>query len=191
MSNAVSNVASNEVTLAHRRLDRVLQPGLVERAGSLEDAELLALRTGATEEEDELSYRRRLLQGRLDLLRAELERRRCGEGPAVRGDSDADLVAALSAVLVDRSRRGSGTHLAEPHASTAPRRRRADELAVDDVHLSQPADLTDDELAEAIEQLAALEGHVSAVRRQVQRVADALDAEVERRVSVGALPPVD
>jgi len=182
---------SDEVTLAHRRLDRVLQPGLTERAGSLGDDELLALRAEAAEEEDELSYRRRLLQGRLDLLRAELDRRRHGTGHAVRGGSDAELVAALSAVLVDRARRSSGTHLAEPRPSTAPRRRRADEVAVDDVHLSQPADLTDDELTGAVEQLAALERHVSAVRREVQQVADALDAEVERRVSVGALSAAD
>lgn len=178
---------SDEVTLAHRRLDRVLQPGLVERAGSLGDVEVLALRAEAAGEEDELSYRRRLLQGRLDLLRAELDRRRHGAGHAVHGGSDAELVARLSAVLVDRARRGSGTHLADPHPCTAPRRRRADEVAVDDVHLSQPADLTDDELTDAVEQLAALERDVSALRRQVQQVADVLDAEVERRVSVGAL----
>jgi hypothetical protein len=53
-----------------RRIDRVLDPRFTDRVDQLGLAELRARR-----EEAEVSYLRRLLQGRLDILRAELARR--------------------------------------------------------------------------------------------------------------------
>jgi len=43
--------------------------------GSLSDADLKQLIDELTKEEHEVSYRRRILQGRIDLLRAELQAR--------------------------------------------------------------------------------------------------------------------
>ena len=43
--------------------------------GSLSDADLKQLLDELTKEEHEVSYRRRILQGRIDLLRAELQAR--------------------------------------------------------------------------------------------------------------------
>jgi len=43
--------------------------------GSLDDKELKALIQSLTEEEDEVSYRRRTLHGKIDILRAELVNR--------------------------------------------------------------------------------------------------------------------
>ena len=43
--------------------------------GSLSDADLKQLIAELTKEEHEVSYRRRMLQGRIDLLRAELQAR--------------------------------------------------------------------------------------------------------------------
>ena len=43
--------------------------------GSLSDADLKKLIANLTKEELEVSYRRRMLQGRIDLLRAELQAR--------------------------------------------------------------------------------------------------------------------
>ena len=48
--------------------------------GSLSDADLKQLIGELTKEEHEVSYRRRMLQGRIDLLRAELEARRHKNG---------------------------------------------------------------------------------------------------------------
>ena len=44
--------------------------------GSLSDADLKQLIAELTKEEHGVSYRRRMLQGRIDLLRAELQARR-------------------------------------------------------------------------------------------------------------------
>jgi hypothetical protein len=43
--------------------------------GSLSDAELKALISELTEEETDISYRRRILHGKIDILRAELVNR--------------------------------------------------------------------------------------------------------------------
>ena len=53
-----------------RRIDRVLDPRFVAGVGRLDLAELRSRR-----EEADVSFLRRLLQGRLDILRAELVRR--------------------------------------------------------------------------------------------------------------------
>ena len=48
--------------------------------GPLSDADLKKLIGELTKEEHEVSYRRRMLQGRIDLLRAELQARKGGTG---------------------------------------------------------------------------------------------------------------
>jgi len=50
----------------------------VVEAGSLSDDELRATIIGLEREEDDISLRRRVLHGRIDILRAERERRRRG-----------------------------------------------------------------------------------------------------------------
>ena len=52
-----------------RRIDRVLDPGFTEEVERLGLPELRARREEAEAEEADVSYLRRLLQGRLDILR--------------------------------------------------------------------------------------------------------------------------
>ena len=52
-----------------RRIDRVLDPRFTDRVDRLGLAELRARREQAEAEEADVSYLRRLLQGRLDILR--------------------------------------------------------------------------------------------------------------------------
>ena len=79
-----------------RRIDRVLDPRFVADVGQLDLAELRSRREEAEAEEADISYLRRLLQGRLDILRAELVRRSQG------GEQDvAGLLAGLPAILTD------------------------------------------------------------------------------------------
>ena len=61
-----------------RRVDRVLAPEFAGDVDRLDDDELGRRRAEAEQEETDLSYARRLLQGRLDLLRAETDRRASG-----------------------------------------------------------------------------------------------------------------
>ena len=67
--------------------------------GSLSDADLKQLIDQLTKEELEVSYRRRILHGRIDLLRAELQARlqKTG-GKSVLEDVDVDKLAAILAV---------------------------------------------------------------------------------------------
>ena len=67
---------------------------------TLSDADLKALISSLEEEENEISYRRRLLHGKIDILRAELVARlkQKGEGELAQIDVD-----RLSEILSDKA----------------------------------------------------------------------------------------
>ncbi|MBH1937173.1 AmfC protein [Streptomyces sp. AV19] len=150
----------------------------VRRLGELRLAELRALRREARQEEADLSYVRRLLQGRIDILRAEL---------AQRADAEAEsLVDRLSEILADgpSAHRSSARHvtLGTPHAEEY---RRLAEDMLGEVALSDLAARTDGELRAARLRLGTYERHVSGRRRQLQRTADDCGAEIARRYREG------
>jgi hypothetical protein len=65
---------------------------------SLPDAELKQLIEELQKEEQEVSYRRRILHGRIDILRAELvARRQKSEGRSVLDEVDVDRLAEILA----------------------------------------------------------------------------------------------
>ena len=168
-----------------RRLDHVLDPEFVRDLAGLDEASLRQRRDSAQQEEADLSYVRRLLQGRLDLLEDE-RAHRSGERPAPAGGgvrSDAELVEALSRVLADSSRttRGSGRFLTVEPSRIGEHRREA-ELAAADVRASAPSELDDAELEAVISRLREVEKRASATRRQVQAVEQELTDELTRRL---------
>ncbi|MBT1183764.1 AmfC protein [Streptomyces sp. CJ_13] len=151
--------------------------------------ELRALRRDAQRDEADLSYIRRLLQGRIDILRAELARRR-DRLPAVPGavpaaDPDS-VVERLSEILADApSRRSvSARHvtLGTPHSEEF--RLLASEMLAE-VELSDLAARTDAELHDAMGRLVRYEQQVSWRRQQLQRTADDSSAEITRRYREG------
>jgi hypothetical protein len=169
----------------NRRIDKVLDPDFVTGLGELSLDDLRERRREAEQEETDLSYLRRLLQGRLDILRAELARR---------GGEQTDLVQALPHILADdhptSGPRGLGRHIvAEP--SRADAHRRHVEQLVADVDLSNPDTHDDASLRGVLETLQAEEHKVSESRREVQRVMDALTGEVTRRYRDGDANPND
>jgi hypothetical protein len=171
-----------------RPIDRVLAPGFADDVTALDFAELRARRQLAEQEEVDLSYARRLLQGRLDLLRAEQAQRATARDGADRGSrTDAEIVRDLAAVLSDdgpRSDHGLGRHLTTD-PSRVGEHRRAAEQAVDDVAASDPSSLDAEGLAAAVAHLTELERAVSENRHRVQAVMDQLTAEVARRYRDG------
>jgi hypothetical protein len=179
-----------------RPIDRVLSPGYAEDLGDLPAEELHELRQEAEQEEVDLSYARRLLQGRLDLLRAaQLQRRDDPEGhvPAgQRSDEEIvrDLVAAMTTDETPRRDHGLGRHM-DVEPSRVGEHRRAAELAVADPRVSDTDNLSDEQLAEAIERISGLEQQVSLNRQRVQQVSDALTEEVSRRFRDGELAVSD
>jgi len=167
-----------------RRIDRVLDPSFVDGIRELTLDELRRRRAEADQEGVDLSYARRLLQGRIDILRAEQQRRK-GTGPlAAMPGNDAAIVAALGHILADPPSEGRPLSQGR-HALSMPTRvgehRREAERAVADVGGSDLAAFSDVELDAAIEQLAAIETRVSRSRRSVHAVIDTLTDEVARR----------
>ncbi|MET7651780.1 MULTISPECIES: aerial mycelium formation protein [unclassified Streptomyces] len=140
--------------------------------------ELRTLRRDARRDEADLSYVRRLLQGRIDILRAELARR----SPT----GAASVVERLSEILTDAParHRSSARHvtLGMPHSEES-RRLAADMLA--DVELSDLDARTDPELHEAMARLVRYEQQVSSRRQRLQRTADESGAEITRRYRDG------
>lgn len=167
-----------------RRIDRVLSPPFVEGLAELSPQDLQARQHEAQLEEADLSFARRLLQGRLDLLRSEHERRSSGgEPPQTKVRSDAEIVAALTRVLTDTGSRGP-TEAHRPAGVQPPEvgeRRRAPELAANDVTTADLQGLDPTQLNEAIDRLDKLEHQVSSSRSAVHRALDALNEELDRR----------
>jgi hypothetical protein len=173
-----------------RPIDRVLAPGYTDDVRALSPAELRTRRHEAEQEEVDLSYARRLLQGRLDLLRSEQARRRGDEAATTPGErSDEEIVRDIVAAMgEDAPRRdhGLGRYL-DIEPSRVGEHRRAAEMVVADPHISDGAQLSDDELADAIDRISTLEQDVSLSRQRVQQVSDALTEEVARRFREGEL----
>jgi hypothetical protein len=140
--------------------------------------ELRTLRRDAQRDEADLSYVRRLLQGRIDILRAEQARR----SPAGAGS----VVDRLPEILTDAParQRSSARHvtLGTPH-NEEYRRLAADMLA--EVELSDLTARTDLELTTAMARLVRYEQQVSQRRHHLQRTADDCSAEIARRYREG------
>ena len=165
-------------TRGNRRIDRVLAEDFLTGlpAQSIED--IRTLRAEAEQEEADVSYIRRLLQGRIDIINAELERRR--------GDSGASLVDALPQILADERGEPHGLgqyRTVEP--SRVDQHRRRVEALVANVDISNVNAHSDDELNKALETLAAEEREMSETRRRIQVGVDACAAEITRRYREG------
>lgn len=139
--------------------------------------ELRALRRDAQRDEADLSYVRRLLQGRIDILRAELARRT---------DPEAPVVDRLSEILADAPSRRSASarHVTLGTPQSEEFRLLAAEMLAD-VELSDLDARTDAELHEAMARLVRYEQQVSRRRQQLQRTADDSSAEITRRYREG------
>jgi hypothetical protein len=162
------------------RLDRVLDEGYLDGLTSWSTAEVRTARAACEAEEEGISYARRVLQGRLDILRAEL----LGRGEDGDGRVD-DLLARLPGIL-------SSDHVASPPAQARSTRLRVPEDAdrheaeIDRLVGSAAVDeLPTEELAEVVERLVVHERHLSAVRRQLFSRIDGLRDELARRYKDG------
>ncbi|HET6502218.1 MAG TPA: aerial mycelium formation protein [Amycolatopsis sp.] len=163
-----------------RRIDRVLNPGYVRGLEALSLAQLRERRDEAAQEETDLSYLRRLLHARIDIVHAEQERRKTG--------GQRSIVDQLATILSDnalRPARGSGRHQAlEP--SRAGEHRRQAEALIGNTDLSDVGALDDEKLAATLHDYTEEESSVSSRRREVQEVVDLLNAEIAARYARGS-----
>jgi hypothetical protein len=159
----------------NRRIDRIRSPKYVRGLGDLSLDELRLRRDECLAEREYLSLLRRLVQGRAEILKAEIERR--GEGGGV------PLVDRLAEILSGEPQgpsRGEALRVGVPEEEMLLARRRV-ERVVADAGLSDPGALDDDRLASAVELLAREERDVSEARSDVHTALDALQDELKRR----------
>ncbi len=126
-------------------------------------------------EREYLSLLRRLVQGRAEILKAELASRGSGD--------DRPLIDRLSEILASdqpTSSRGEALRVTLPEEEMLLARRRIERL-VADAGISDPSELDDGRLREAVEVLAREEAEVSSLRGEVLRVLDGLQDELKRR----------
>jgi hypothetical protein len=159
-----------------RRIDRILRPEYVEGLQDLSLDELRARRDESLAEREYLSLLRRLVQGRAEILKAEIERR--GEG-----GEEGPLIERLSRILSSESpssSRGEAVKVSVPEEEMLQARRRVERLVADG-GLSDPAALDDEQLSAAVGLLEAEEQEVSRSRSAAIDVLDQLQNELKRR----------
>lgn len=166
------------------QFDQVTASDYLDGLESWPLGEVRVKRDQATEVETGLSYMRRMVQGRLDIVLAEQQRR--GQG----GDAEdiADLVARLPSIL--------GDHVVAPGLGRLPTLmapgdddRAADDAALEAIlpsaQLASLSELPDGDLARASQGLDDLERSISSQRRAVFDVLDQLQREIVRRYRSG------
>jgi len=160
----------------NRRIDKIRDPAFVAGLADLPLEDLRARRDDCLAEREYLSLLRRLLQGRAEILKAEVEARKSGD--------TVPLVDRLSEILADDDHpvtsRGEAVRVAIPEEEMLLARRRVERLA-GDAEISDPSALDDDALGAAITALVTEEEGVSDARRDVFDALDALQDELKRR----------
>jgi hypothetical protein len=160
-------------------VDEMLDPAFLESAVQRSMTDVRQLRRRAEQEEVNLSYTRRLLQGRLDIVRRELQRRSEDDGRS--------LVDLLPEILAEKGR--GPAHGLGRHQTVQPQAPDEYESWVNSLtkglDMSAISELTDTELEKAARALAEAEKGLSERRRGVQQVMDALAGELGRRYRDG------
>lgn len=142
------------------------------------------MRADCLAEEAVVSYERRLLQARLDLLRAELARRASGDKSSL-----VDLLPKILAEEGHASGRGS-LPMNDPDLSRIHPQRRVSKLVSNDT-LLHLADRTAEQIRTLIDELEEVEREVSVARRPLLSVLDQLNEELARRYRSGEADPSD
>lgn len=164
------------MTEHRRRIDIVLEPEFLQDLGELDLKELRKRRSTTDDVEAQISYYRRLLHGRMDLLNFEVRRRS--------GEEERTLLEALPEILASGMILGQEPNLKHlevmPPLPSTTGRRLIDRIMEDGV-LTRLPDLTDEDLGEAIDRLREVETEMSNQRRQLHSVIDTLQDEIVSR----------
>ena len=158
-----------------------LAADLLDGLADLPMDDVRARRAACQQLETQLSYARRLAQGRLDIVVSEMSARRPG------APHDRTLVEQLTEALSDRITAPGAGHLpmvlapgeVDPHLAA-----RLDRAAPPSL-VSDPGSMSDDDLCQVAAALADFEREVSDRRRAMFDRIDALQEEVVRRYQAG------
>ena len=168
-----------------RALDKILADSFTEDMTTISLVDLRERRLQVDHEEAWLSYLRRMLHGRIDILEANIAMRRDGREETGRGLDVAALVNSLATQM------GPGNHAAvgidvvdSPGAG-----RRAVERLIARAGLDEYSTMSDAELDSRLDELRDMEREVSQVRHRIHEVHGELTAELARRYRTGEATP--
>ncbi|GAC1368831.1 MAG: hypothetical protein NVSMB32_13860 [Actinomycetota bacterium] len=164
--------------------DRIVDPTYLENLQTMPIAELRRKKGECEALEVAVSYARRLIQGKLDILRYGAERLAGGDTVGV-----ADVVGDLPEILSEGAGASSprmSRMLSPAHADV---QRREVERVASTADLSRLEELSAQELDALVLRLAAAEKETSQRRRVVQNVMDQLSGELVRRYREGQEDP--
>jgi hypothetical protein len=165
--------------------ERLSEPGFLHRLEARPMDDLRSMRTACGRIEAQLSYARRMVQGRLDIVEAERVRRAKGLAPS----NLAELVAALPAMLSGRVQsEGGGFRSRDIGDHDDPMLEAKLDLILDGGALMGLPASSDAQLTAVASRLVAFEREVSDQRRLALDAFDALSTEVIRRFRDGEVP---
>jgi hypothetical protein len=173
------------MTEKRRLVETITDKSYLEGLSQKSLQEVRAMRDECREGEMELSFERRLCQGRSDILSAELDRRS--------GAVEGDLLSRLPSILASESNpteKGLPSRAPDfsiPRNADIPRRR-VEEI-VGEQTLARLSTLSAEEIQQIMRSLSEHEQGVSARRKAVQDVMDKVQAEIVRRYTSGEADP--
>ena len=167
------------MTEHRRRIDQIVEDSFVADLEELSLDVLRDRRRMCDDVENELSFYRRMLHGRMDLLGFELRRRS--------GEETRSLIEALPEILT--ASESSYVPSGRPTRVTLPdlpeqRRRHIDQVLEADF-LTRIALVADDELNDIQRSLVEVESEISSQRHAVQEAFNLIQAELTRRYKEG------
>ncbi|MEA3075251.1 MAG: hypothetical protein QOF60_159 [Actinomycetota bacterium] len=175
--------------MSSERLERVLAGDYASGLEDLSLEEVRARRHECQEIEVGLSYARRLVQGRLDIIHSELERRQSGAG---RSDASELVDRLKEGGMLGQQVRPAGfgrlPTLMAPDQASDEFSGEIDEIA-DPQSLATLPELSDDVIGKLADRLTTLERSLSERRRSVFDRIDAFQAEIVRRYKTGSANP--
>ncbi len=169
-----------------RLLSRISEASYLEGVAERSIEDLKTMRSDCHTVETEVSYERRLCQARIDILKAELDRRA--------GKGEGDLIKRLPQVLAARTDPSSGGPVpGRAPDFSIPRsaqvvRRRVDDVMADNKVVNLPK-LSSEEINETLRTLREREHDLSEQRKAVHGIMDVVQAEIVRRYQTGQSDP--
>lgn len=166
-------------------LSTLLDPALGQALAQCDLEEVRSRRAQAQQAEVSLSYVRRVVQGRLDILRADLSRRHGG------GQDVAGLVEQLPGILTEREQRAGGNARPENFVELEPDSEMIAELTKEldallgEDALADLAELPEERVALAVGELESFEQRLSSQRSLLHGNISALQEELVRRYKSG------
>lgn len=168
-----------------RRIDRVQDKDFLTELDAVSDNDVRNRRKMCDDLDLELSFYRRMLHGRMDLISFEMRRRA--------GEEEQSLIEALPRILAE------GAYVSTPGLPSRPvsvevpdiprQGRRIVDKALDGDFIARLPSLEDTELGETQRFLQDVEAEVSRQRRVVHGALDSLQDELTRRYREGSANP--